>query len=63
MIKQLIIALVIAIALWPLAFYSRTYPAFGGESLLVITIVCVLIGAVLHERKENEHNEETRRTH
>ena len=50
--KQVLTLLIIAILTWPIGFYSRPYPAFGGESLFVIAAGLALVGQLLTKKEE-----------
>lgn len=52
--KLLIVAAVVALVYWPFAFYSRPYPAFGGESLLLVAIGALSIANYIHGRDDDD---------
>ena len=54
--KLLLTAAAVAIAWWPVAFYGRPYPAFGGESLLLIFLAGLAVANHITNKKEERIN-------
>lgn len=54
--KYLIGAVILALAYWPTAFYSRPYPAFGGESLLLVFLAGLAIANYFQGKEEKKHD-------
>ena len=52
--QLLIAAATFAIITWPLAYYGRPYPAFGGESLLLIAVVAGFIANWIAGKEEQK---------